>query len=150
MRKLHLIPCFTLSFLDEGIQDVPLLFNIIVMQSHEEYDVTCCKNNDNTSISVRCGDKRSCLAACNVNDAFFCPTGTCEDCLHFTFVPQIEEPLTRTTECAASSQSSCTNRCVKDGCKVKSSPSCCYHPVCRSRRKKQCKWTDDYTGACEI
>ena len=48
--------------------------------------------------------------------------------------------------CVSSASSSACNYCLREGCKVKSSPECCLHPKCRRRRRRKCKWIQRYLG----
>ena len=101
--------------------------------SKDQRKVTCC-GIDQTPTDVICGQGKDCAAACKAkDDASLSPTGRCDDC----------ENIEPGYSCTSSSESSCANSCVKQGCK---DASCCYHEQCRKTRPEFCAWTDNYWG----
>ena len=55
-----------------------------------------------------------------------------------------EEQENEPSKCLSWASSNACNRCVKDGCPVKQSPGCCYHPTCMKNRPSRCKWMQGY------
>lgn len=98
-------------------------------------EVTCC-TLDQRSITASCGEGLSCSAVCHSEDASLCPSGQCDDC---ETLPEEED-----RSCVSSSPSSSCNRCVREGCRTKGSPGCCFNHICRRRRPRQCEWMRYY------
>ena len=138
-------------------------------------NASCCSANS-TRLQVTCGRGSSCEGKCSALGATLCPTGNCtdnlEDCT-FTLTP---EGLA-TSFCSAKGATLCdTGRCAdnpencnstfsrngiadsllpswvfswcSNKCRfVKKFPACCYNPVCLRKRRRQCKWLENYMGA---
>ena len=131
-------PLLTTS--DPNNENLADFYDHMMTFSNETETVTCCRM-DNSSVAVSCGLGLSCDALCLAQHASLCPSGDCLDCKAF------KEDGRRS--CVGQGSSSKCSRCVKDGCRIKRSPGCCFHPSCRRRRRRQCAWLQKYIGEME-
>ena len=123
-------------------------------------ELVCCKL-DGTPVPVSCGKGLSCAAACYSEDAVLCPSHNCEDCDNVDAVGEAseqrqergEEQMNKGMEERKGGWSWSTlfsgkmSHCTRRGCPVrKNFKYCCFHPVCRGRKKRQCSWLQYFLG----
>ena len=115
-------------------------------------ELVCCKL-DGSNVSVSCGKGMSCAAACYSREAVLCPSHNCEDCDNVDGVGEgvslrkggVEE---RKGGWSWSTQfSGKMSHCTRRGCQVGGRfKYCCFHPVCRKKRRRQCSWFQYFLG----
>ena len=114
--------------------------------AQESIQVGCCAR-DTTLTDVTCGQGISCKGQCSAIEASLCPSSNCtrdpEDCRPNLQDVQ-EDGRVRSYDTLPSWVFNwCTHRCP-----VRYHPSCCFHPTCRRRRWKLCRWMNYLTGGC--
>ena len=136
---------------------------------------SCCAS-DNTQQQVLCGRGTSCAGECSAQGATLCPSGNCtdnpEDCkinltlegLATSFCSNKGETLCSSGQCVGNPddcESSSDRRgfaqsllpswvfswCPKKCRFVRKYPACCYNPVCLRKRRRHCKWLENYLGS---
>ena len=135
----------------------------------------CCSPNT-TLTKVTCGQGTSCTGECSAIGASLCPSGTCtedpEDCSPSLLLEQASREDSSGKQRAATSRPSwelrwCAPGCstlqihynlsslevqrycsetLPPGCRVRKHSACCFHPTCRSRKRRVCKWLNYFTG----
>ena len=143
--------------------------------TNESIEVGCCSPNT-TLTKVTCGQGTSCTGECSAIGASLCPSGNCtedpEDCSPSLLLEQASREDSPGKERAATSRPSwelrwCAPGCstlqihynlsslemqrycsetLPPGCKVRKHSACCFHPTCRSRKRRVCKWLNYFTG----
>ena len=109
-------------------------------------ELVCCKL-DGSPVSVSCGQGLSCAAACYSKEAVLCPSHNCEDCDNVDGVSEESEQRMEkevkerqggrywATQFSGA-MAHCTYRCNVRG----RNKYCCFHPICRNRKRRQCSW----------
>ena len=116
--------------------------------SNESVEVGCCAR-DTSLTNVTCGQGASCSGQCSAIEASLCPSGNCtgnfEDCSPSLGLDEGEDLGKGRSYATLPSWvfNWCTHRCP-----VRYHPSCCFHPTCRRRRRKLCRWMNYLTGGC--
>ena len=135
----------------------------------------CCSPNT-TLTKVTCGQGTSCTGECSAIGASLCPSGTCtedpEDCSPSLLLEQASREESSGKQRAGTSRPSwelrwCAPGCstlqihynlsslevqrycsetLPPGCRVRKHSACCFHPTCRSRKRRVCKWLNYFTG----
>ena len=123
--------------------------------SNESIQVPCCAR-DTTLTNVTCGQGTSCIGQCSAIGASLCPSGNCTedpaDCQPNLESDEEEEEeeeeeedhgmRRRTISARPSWQLKwCTPRC-----RVHYHKACCFHPICRSKKRQSCSWLNYFTG----
>ena len=114
--------------------------------SNESIEVGCCAR-DTSLTKVICGQGSSCIGQCSAIEASLCPSGNCtgnpEDCQPNLGLEEGEDPEERYSVSALPSWAFkwCAPRCL-----VRYHSVCCFHPTCRSKRRKLCSWMNYFTG----
>ena len=135
-------------------------YNEVMTFNDSVVELVCCKL-DGSNVSVSCGKGLSCAAACYSEDAVLCPSHNCEDCDNVDAVGEAseqrqergEEQRNKGMEERKGGWSWSTlfsgkmSHCTRRGCPVrKSFKYCCFHPVCRGRKRRQCSWLQYFVG----
>ena len=116
--------------------------------SNESIEIGCCAR-DTSLTNVTCGQGTSCTGQCSAIEASLCPSGNCtgnfEDCSPSLGLDEGEDLGKGRSYATLPSWvfNWCTHRCP-----VRYHPSCCFHPTCRRRRWKLCRWMNYLTGGC--
>ena len=118
-------------------------------------ELVCCKL-DGTPVTVSCGQGLSCAAACYSREAVLCPSHNCDDCDNIDEGGEDrgqrkvgdEGGEERGGGLAWSTLfSGSMSHCTRRGCQVRGrSKYCCFHPICRNRRRRQCSWLQYFSG----
>ena len=121
-------------------------YNEVMTFNDSVVELVCCKL-DGSPVSVSCGQGLSCAAACFSKEAVLCPSHNCEDCDNVDGVS--EESEQRKEEDVKEIQGGrywathfsgamahCTYHCNVRG----RNKYCCFHPICRKRKRRQCSW----------
>ena len=135
-------------------------YNEVMTFNDSVVELVCCKL-DGTPVPVSCGKGLSCAAACYSEDAVLCPSHNCEDCDNVDAVGEAseqrqergKEQRNKGMEERKGGWSWSTlfsgkmSHCTRRGCPVrKSFKYCCFHPVCRGRKRRQCSWLQYFLG----
>jgi len=152
---------------------VTVFYDYTTTFSNDTQEVTCCTLWQSPTTAT-CGRGLSCGAVCRAQDSTLCASGDCQNCENIeesrSYKNQITKAsnnqesknnlvskklshqrntkasnITRRACLSWGSDSSC-NRCVGDNCRIKRSPGCCFHPLCRKKRKRKCSWLQNYLG----
>ena len=125
-------------------------FDNVFTFANESVTVNCCHPNNTIELAT-CGLGASCAGNCSALGASLCPSGDCtgdcempfEEAIDFEQEPnEIETSIGGSYATLPSSAFGwCTHRCD-----VWRHKGCCYHPTCRTRRPKACRWMNYLTG----
>ena len=135
-------------------------YNDVMTFNDSIVELVCCKL-DGTPVSVSCGRGLSCAAACFSREAVLCPSHNCEDCANVDEGGEEgsgerkigEEGLEERRGGLAWSTlfSGSMTHCTRRGCRVGGRfKYCCFHPLCRNRRKRQCSWLQYFLGKLNL
>ena len=105
---------------------------------------------NNLTELVLCGRGTSCAGSCSAVGGHMCPSGVCSgdasDC-----EPGLEDAEEEVTSRSIASRPPWyLNRCLKNGCRVKNDPACCFEASCYARRRRRCTWMSNYAGAIHL
>ena len=131
-------------------------YNEVMTFNDSVVELVCCKL-DGSNVSVSCGKGLSCAAACYSREAVLCPSHNCEDCDNVDEVSivdeeDIEQRKQRVEERKggwswATQFSGKMSHCTRRGCQVGGRfKYCCFHPVCRKQKRRQCSWFQYFLG----
>ena len=130
-------------------------YNEVMTFNDSVVELVCCKL-DGSPVSVSCGKGLSCAAACYSEEAVLCPSHNCEDCDNVDEVEDGEGSEERKEEGVkerrggwswATQFSGAMSHCTQRGCPVEGTfKYCCFHPVCRNRKGRQCSWFQYFLG----
>ena len=128
-------------------------YNEVMTFNDSVVELVCCKL-DGSPVSVSCGKGLSCAAACYSREAVLCPSHNCEDCDNVDGVGEGSEQRKeegvkerRGGWSWATQFSGAMSHCTRRGCPVGGSfKHCCFHPVCRNRKGRQCSWFQYFLG----
>ena len=128
-------------------------YNEVMTFNDSVVELVCCKL-DGSPVSVSCGKGLSCAAACYTKEAVLCPSHNCEDCDNVDGVGEGSEE--RKEEGVKERQgrwswatqfSGAMSHCTRRGCPVRGrNKYCCFHPICRNRKRRQCSWFQYFLG----
>ena len=128
-------------------------YNEVMTFNDSVMELVCCKL-DGTPVTISCGRGFSCAAACYSKEAVLCPSHNCDECDN---VDEDKEEGSENVEKTGrrlswSTQfSGAMNHCTRRGCQVgRRSKYCCFHPVCRRQKKRQCSWLQYFLGRLSI
>ena len=113
--------------------------------------ISCCKSN-NDLVTVLCGRGLSCAGQCSALGATLCPSANCtghtQDCFIFPNVTNTESQDDSGQRKVSTSNlpSWVFSWCPRNCRLVSYYPSCCYHPKCYNRKKRRCRWMQNYVG----
>ena len=130
-------------------------YNDVMTFNDSIVELICCKLDGNP-VSVSCGQGFSCAAACYSREAVLCPSHNCEDCDNIDKEAEgnsgDEGRKERRGRLSwATSFSGSMSHCTRRGCQVGGrSKYCCFHPICRTRRKRQCSWLQYFSGKLSL
>ena len=110
---------------------------------NESVIVNCCRP-DNTVELATCGLGASCAGSCSALGASLCPSGNCSGDCEISFEQETNQIESRRWS-AATLPSSAFQWCSRR-CNVWRHKGCCYHPACRQRRSRACRWMNYLTG----
>ena len=131
-------------------------YNEVMTFNDSVVELVCCKV-DGSNVSVSCGKGLSCAAACYSREAVLCPSHNCEDCDNVDEVGIVdEEGIEQRKEGVeerkggwswATQFSGKMSHCTRRGCQVGGHfKYCCFHPVCRKQKRRQCSWFQYFLG----
>ena len=92
-----------------------------------------------------CGLGASCAGSCSALGAFLCPSGNCNGDCEVPFEEGTDETEAQRGRSLATQPSSAFAWC-SSRCNVWRHKGCCYHPTCRRRRSRACRWMNYLTG----
>ena len=111
---------------------------------NESVTVNCCRS-DNDIVLASCGLGASCAGSCSALGASLCPSGDCTGDCEMPFEPEVNPTESRRGRSLATLPSSSFAWCSAR-CNVWRHKGCCYHPTCRRRRSRACRWMNYLTG----
>ena len=130
-------------------------YNDVMSFNDSIVELVCCKI-DGSNVSISCGRGLDCAAACYSQEAVLCPSHNCEDCENIEGVNEIGGPVkiaalsveTKSRRWSWATQfSGAMSQCTKRGCEVGGRfRYCCFHPICRKRKRRQCSWLQYLLG----
>ena len=125
-------------------------YNEVMTFNDSVVELVCCKL-DGSPVSVSCGKGLSCAAACYSREAVLCPSHNCEECDNVDNKVGEESGQRKegVKERLAWSTlfSGAMSHCTRRGCNVRGRfKYCCFHPTCRSRKRRQCSWFQYFLG----
>ena len=125
-------------------------YNEVMTFNDSVVELVCCKLNG-SPVSVSCGRGFSCAAACYSREAVLCPSHNCEECDNVD--NEVDEGSGQRKERVkerlawSSLFSGAMSHCTRRGCNVRGRfKYCCFHPTCRSRKRRQCSWYQYFLG----
>ena len=117
--------------------------------SNESIQVPCCAR-DTTLTNVTCGQGTSCIGQCSAIGASLCPSGNCTedpaDCRPNLESDEEEEEDHGMRRKPISSRPSWQLKWCTPRCRVHYHKACCFHPICRSKKRQSCSWLNYFTG----
>ena len=111
---------------------------------NESVIVNCCRP-DNTVELATCGLGASCAGSCSALGASLCPSGDCTGDCEMPFKEETNQTEAQRGRSLATQPSSAFAWCSAR-CDVWRHKGCCYHPTCRRRRYRACRWMNYLTG----
>ena len=143
------MPCQLRLISDPAPSNSSLLefYNEVMTFNDSVVELVCCHLNG-SNISVSCGRGLSCAAACYSREAVLCPSHNCEDCDNVD--NEVGEGSGQRKEGVKERRgrlawstlfSGAMSHCTRRGCNVRGRfKYCCFHPLCRRRKRRQCSW----------
>ena len=114
-------------------------FENIFTFSNESVTVHCCHPNNTIELAT-CGLGTSCLGSCSLLGAQLCPSGDCSGDCQLPVDQGMDQNRTQTRSSAlANAVQWCTRPMYQ--CDVCKHRSCCYNPVCRAERPRECLYS---------
>ena len=111
---------------------------------NESVTVNCCHSNNTIELAT-CGLGASCAGSCSALGASLCPSGNCTGDCEMPFEQETNKTEPRRGWSLATLPSSAFRWCSRR-CNVWRHKGCCYHPTCRRRRSRACRWMNYLTG----
>ena len=118
-------------------------FEDVFTFSNKSVTVNCCHPNNTIELAT-CGLGTSCAGNCSALGASLCPSGNCSGNCEMPFEQETKKIGSRgwsTATLPSSAFAWCSYRC-----NVWRHKGCCYHPTCRRRRSRACRWMNYLTG----
>ena len=114
---------------------------------NESVIVNCCHMNNTLELAT-CGLGASCAGTCSALGASLCPSGNCSGTCEMPFEEETRDGIEARRWSAATLPSSAFAWCSRR-CNVWRHKGCCYHPTCRRRRRRACRWMNYLSGKLE-
>ena len=130
---------------NSSVSSIDFFDNVFTFHN-ESVIVNCCHENNTLELAA-CGLGASCEGTCSALGAVLCPSGNCSGSCEMPFEEEEEtkEAISRGFSSGATKPSKAYRWC-SPRCNVWKTKGCCYNPICKRKRSKECRWIDFITG----